>query len=259
MQPRDKPPGLGERLAGTLTAGQVQALLDVLVRELDAATVQRLRETLGSDIVATILGELERENPPGTHEVPAPQPATSPGEEWAALWSRWNETVLNISNLCHPCSPYVSRQAPFFDRSALAGDLEAVAESMWALVTSGNPFQEPPPVVQMLEDVESALQAIPEWLDPERSPLRLLPATTRLLLHWQWQVDGVHGGERWLESVVAMKASRRRVRMDDGAFWDYLADMPEHHLRSVLQALRVHPDAGILLGQCGLPPGSELF
>jgi hypothetical protein len=154
----------GKKLLAALTEEQIEHLLDVVTR---AGALERLDEPLraiGSDLAQTVRALT---GSGGAASVSSPEAGVSNQkalETWNGLWGDWEGHVSEVGD---EKGDYTVQERewdpPYFDPTALADDLEKVAQQMLEWLDRVFPLdKEPNLFAQALKGIDENINRYPE-------------------------------------------------------------------------------------------------
>lgn len=120
-----KQKGRGRILLQSLTADQIEVLLEVMFQELDREKVLGTLKKADAEIAETVTRILDSSTDGDEHILPSDQKNI---EAWNELWGRWHDVVDKVGD---EHGKYALQEEhwepPSFDGSAVASDLEEIA------------------------------------------------------------------------------------------------------------------------------------
>jgi hypothetical protein len=206
---------LRRHLHEALSDDERDVVLAAALLTLDAAGRERLLDGLDAD-TRDALGSVL--NPPT-------KTAARPGrrkveQEWNARWARWDEIVEASGDeegeYVHKDRPW---DTPYTDRASVAGDLDAVAAQLRALMPAVIAADLAPDLrfTEIVEDLDDELgSGLPDWMGSAGDEEYLLGAeTTRLFLEWDWAMEQASGVARadFLDGWREVEGSLAHVRL----------------------------------------------
>ncbi len=242
---------VGKKVLEALTNDQIVHLLD----EVFTLSGTQETETLLSNLPADIAGPLS--------EILRPGKATSKKivsdkkhlEKWRKLWRRWADIE---SRLGDEDGDYVAQEhdweAPYFDGSALAEDMEGIAKEMLPLLekTYALGKEEDDLFEEAIFILEKGIKSYPEWMGAEYGDSCHLESTvTECLLRWRWLAS--NSALTFLNEVVRFEDELELMELDRGAITDFFLDLPEEDRRKIYEHITEHQDDGEWCGRLDSP------
>ncbi len=253
---RKKSKSIGNRLFEALTRDQVVRLLDVLLAHQDKRTRKDILDRLDDDISFT-LSELFA---PGTQ---AKEPAEAPAkpakkrkkkrttsnaklvENWNTLWDEWGDIAFEVGS---ENGRYAYQDnhwdPPYFDGSALADDLDEVAEKMLPMIEEiflleaedSNVFAD------AIGELECRVRSYPEWMGADCDGFYLAEKVTRAVLGWEWldAASSDNPGEVWLKRVLDIEGSFSLASLHPKTVVEYATSLPEAARKQVYGHIAGH-------------------
>ncbi len=250
---------LEKRLPEALTAVEIVRALSAALLALKQGDREHLIERLGPETGPTLKKVLEnsrserkeREDVAGSAKVL---------QEWERAWSDWSERVsaAGMEN-----GPYLIQEhhweEPYFDPSALAGDLEPIARRIRKLV---------PRVIKedlvpdfdmaeaFVDDIEEIASSLPEWVVFEE--FEFGPEATGCLLDWALLAASRDGKDPYT-LMLAIRAAEHgcsRLALDAEALMSFVDQMKESEQRLILEGIardRGRPEWSHVLGMTYSP------
>lgn len=162
-------------------------------------------------------------------------------QEWERAWNEWNECISNAGT---ENGPYLYQEhhweAPYFDPSTLARDLEPIARRIRKLVPrviKGRLAPDFDMAEAFVEDIENIASSLPEWVLFEE--LEFGPEATRCLLDWAWRTACRDGGDSYA-LVLAIRTAEHgcsQLAFDAEALMSFVDQMKEREQRLILEGI----------------------
>jgi hypothetical protein len=246
-------------LPEALTAEEIVQALAAALLTLKQGDRDRLIERLGPETGATLKKVLEnarseqkvREGLAGNAKVL---------QEWARAWSDWSERIsaAGMENGPYLCQEH-HWEEPYFDPSALAGDLEPIARRIRKLVPrviKGGLAPDFDMAEAFVDDIEEIASSLPEWVLFE--DFEFEPEATRCLLDWAW-LAACRDGKDPYELVLAIRAAEHgcsQLALDAEALISFVDQMKDSEQQLILEGIardRGRPEWSHVLGMTHLP------
>jgi hypothetical protein len=228
--PRSKP-GWGKKLVEALTEDQVETLLDVLVH---AGTLSRFSNelrALDSDLADTVQRLVGETDPSAAEDSEAAVSKQKLLENWNDLWGRWNGHVCEVGDETGKYTVQDAEwEAPYFDPTALADDLEKIAIEMKPMVRPVSELLDDSELfVQAAHEIDDNINSFPEWMQGEDG-CEFGSHTTTCILDWTWRVMERKGmtAEQFLERFFKLDIDASSVFLDLEATLDFFEALPEN-------------------------------
>ena len=221
----------GKKLVGALTEEQIERLLDVVT---STGALEKLEEPLRAidpDLAQTVRALV---NPADTTPMASPQAAVSDQkalETWNELWGKWESHVIEVGD---EKGDYAIQEEewhpPYFDPTALAGDLEQVAQRMLEWLDRVFPLvNEPDLFAEALNEIDENITQYPEWMQGGDEFCELGPQATACVLRWMWRAsEGLQArGQEFLRRAHHVEVEYERVGLNDETCFKFFAALPE--------------------------------
>lgn len=231
----------GGRLRAALTDDQIQVLLDVVAGagHLQAAD-DRLR-AVDPDLADTVRRVLDE---PRTQSETAPS-SQKTIEIWNGLWASWADHIAEVGE---EEGPYVNHEEhwhpPYFDQTALANDLEKVAEQLSEWIDRAFPLvKEPDLFWESLAEINDNVRSFPDWFQPVDDDLVLGPRASSCVLRWTWLglANQSEPGRKLVDLLCRLEVPGQHAELDRNACCQFFAGLPEGVCREIHAYLREPP------------------
>ncbi len=237
----------GKALMESLTSNQIATILDILFSDKESHRFMDRFRKADADMAATIETILNAEalvdrnkNQTGAPLAPSKQRLL---ENWDSLWRKWNDCVYQVGD---EHGKYAESEndwePPFFDGSALAFDLEPIAEEMLPLIEAVFPLKDDPEMFSAaLEEIEDNIHGYPEWMSVEDyDGCTLENNTTKCVLKWFWLAvqEESKPGAVFVSRVLDMEDDLKLVALDDQETIAFFSELPETARREVYLHLK---------------------
>jgi len=203
-----KKESVGNKILAAITDTQTAQLLDIIFSVLDSKEVDRVLGKVSPDVKKTLARLLSGGIAPAGEVVSAEKNR----EKWDDLWRQREDVVSEIGD---EEGKYVSQdehwEPPYFDGSAVAEDLEAIAVKMLPLVEEiyAAGTEDKDIFLQAVEDIEHNINSYPEWMGADNEGVGLEANTVRCLLKWEWLAAGSVGV--FLDRLIAWESRLKLV------------------------------------------------
>ncbi len=235
---------IGQLLLESLTTDQIACMLEVVASSGNLKSLMDDFMVADPDMAATVDEILKgaRTKADGkTKSRPVSRKRTM--EYWNSLWRHWHEILAGVGD---EEGKYAVQdhhwEAPYFDGSYFASDLEPIARDMLGLIDDVYPsVGDPELFLEALESIEASISSYPEWMGAEYGePCELEKYTTRCVLKWLWSglQQEPHSGIRLLEKVYEIEQSYELVYMNQIALADFFVNLPADSCREIYGYLR---------------------
>jgi len=235
---------MGKLLLESLTTDQIACMLDVVASSGNLKNLMDDFMRADPDMAATvdeILKGARTKTGGKTKSRPVSHKRTM--EYWNSLWRHWYEVIAEVGN---EEGKYAVQdhhwEAPYFDGSYLASDLEPIARDMLGLIDDVYPsIDDPDLFVDALENIEDHIASYPEWMGAEYGePCELEKSATTCMLKWLWSglQHEPRSGIRLLEKVYEIEQSHKLVYMNQIALADFFVNLPADSCREIYVYLR---------------------
>ena len=231
----------GKKLLAALTEAQIERLLDVVT---STGTLEKLDEPLQAadpDLAQTVralVGSVE------ATPVASPEAGVSNQkalETWNGLLGDWEGHVSEVGD---EKGDYAIQDRdwdpPYFDPTALAGDLEKVAQPMLKWLDRVFPLaNEPELFADALKQLDENIGSYPEWMQGGDDFCALGSHATSCVLRWTWRAcegHSVRGGE-FLHRVYRLEQDCERVGLDREECFRFFAALPRECCRDIHSCL----------------------
>ena len=224
----------GKKLLAALTEEQIERLLDVVA---GTGALEKLNEPLRAidpDLAQTVQALI------GSAEAASPHAAVSDQKAlgtWNGLCGEWESHVSEVGD---EEGDYAIKDRdwdrPYFDPSALADDLEKVAQQMLEWLDRAFPLaKEPELFAETLRRIDENIGAYPEWMQGGDDFCRLGPHATACVLRWTWHACEGHTarGREFLQQVYGLEQDCERVGLDGERCFKFFVALPEECWREI--------------------------
>jgi hypothetical protein len=228
---------LGKELLAALTEEQIERLLDVVT---STGALEKLDEPLRAvdpDLAQTVralAGPAETASPAPGQSAVSDQKAL---ETWNGLCGEWESHVFEVGD---EEGTYAVKDRewdpPYFDPTALADDLEKVAQQMLERLDRAFPLaKEPELFAEALKEIHENIGAYPEWMQGGDEFCELGPHATACVLRWTWLAcEGCAGrGQEFLQRVHDLERDSRRVGLGGEACFKFFVALPEEYWQEI--------------------------
>jgi hypothetical protein len=227
----------GKQLLAALTDEQIERLLDVVASTGALAKLDQPLQAIDPDLAQTVralLGSTE------THPLPSPEAVASTRkarETWNELWGQWESHVSEVGD---EKGDYAiqehERHPPYFDPTALADDLEKVAQPMleW-LDRICLLVKEPELFAQAIKQIDENISDYPDWMQSGDEFCGLGPQATNCVLRWTWRACEGHPakGREFLQRIYRLQQESKHVGLDEETCFKSFAALPAECCREI--------------------------
>ena len=158
-------------------------------------------------------------------------------ETWNELWGEWEGHVSEVGD---EEGEYAVREPewdpPYFDSTALAGDLEKIAQHMTEWLDRVFPLDnEPNLFAQALKGIDENINRYPEWISGDDNACALGPHATACVLRWTWRAcEGQAArGLEFLQRIYGLEQECARVGLDGEQCFKFFAALPEEFWQEI--------------------------
>jgi hypothetical protein len=230
---------VGDKLIKALTKDQVAQLLSAIFNLLDEQKLNEMSSTLNEDISTTLSRLLAAKKRKG--KPPLPKRIVSDQKyiaEWEKLWSEWDEIAEEAGE---EEGKYIYQEhhweQPYFTGDDLSEDLEQIAEKMLPRLKKIHTLAAADDDVfeQGLQDIEIAIETLPEWLGADSDGFGLGAFATQCVLKWEWLVAGSQKEPAiaFLERLVAIEDGLTLASLDGEAVVKFFMALPKNVKRQI--------------------------
>jgi hypothetical protein len=241
---------VGDKLIKALTKDQIAQLLSAVFNLLDKQKLNEISSTLNEDISTTLsrlLTAKKREGRP-----PLPKRIVSDQKliaEWEKLWSEWDDIAEEAGE---EEGKYIYQEHhwehPYFTGDDLSEDLEQIAERMLPRLEKIHALDAADDEIfeRGLQDIETAIQTLPEWLGADSDGFGLGTFATQCVLKWEWLVASSQKEPviAFVERLVAIENSLTLVNLDGEdvvKFFMALSEKVKRQIYDYITANRGYP------------------
>ena len=227
----------GKKLVAALTEEQIERLLDVVTRTGALEKLDEPLQAIDPDLARTVralVGSVE------TTPVASPEAAVSNQkalETWNGLWGDWEGHVSEVGD---EKGDYAIQERdwdpPYFDPTALADDLEKVAQPMLEWLDRIFPLaNEPELYTEALRQIDENIVAYPEWMQGGDDFCELGPHATSCVLRWTWRACEGHPakGREFLQQIYRLEQESEHVGLDKEECFKFVAALPAECRREI--------------------------
>jgi len=241
---KEKEITMGKLLLESLTTDQIACMLEVVASSGNLKNLVDDFMRADPDMAATVDEILKAaRTKTGGKNKSRPVSHKRTMEYWNSLWRHWYEVIAEVGN---EEGKYAVQdhhwEAPYFDGSYLASDLEPIARDMLGLIDDVYPSVDDPELfAEALESIEAGISSYPEWMGAEYGePCELEKDATRCVLKWLWSglQHEPHSGIRLFEKVYEIEQSIELVYMNQIALVDFFVNLPDESCREIYGYLR---------------------
>ncbi len=230
---------IGQILIESLTTDQIACMLDVVALAGDLKSLMDDFMRADPDMAATVDEILKRGRTVADGKTKS-RPVSDKRimEYWNSLWRHWHEILANLGD---EEGKYAVQdhhwEAPYFDGSSFASDLEPIARDMLGLIDDVYPSVDDPDLfIEALESIEASIASYPEWMGVEYGePCELEKYTTSCVLKWLWAglQHESRSGISLIEKVFDIEKSCELVYMNQIALAEYFVNLPTDSCREI--------------------------
>ncbi len=208
----------------SLTKDQITHVLDAAFALLENKKTDELLQKLQKDVAAT-LTRLLFSDTSSPHGVSSNEKLI---EKWNHLWDEWHEIVFEVGD---EEGEYAYQEhhweQPYFDGSALAADLDKIAEKMLPLLEKIYKLrvEDDKLFEQEMLDIEFHINAYPDWMGAEHGECYLDSTATRCVLRWEWLAADSAG--TFVKRIVEIENGLSILELNDDTFNDFFKSLPE--------------------------------
>lgn len=223
---------IGQRINKALTCEQTDKLLTAFFSSLSGEQIAELLASLSSDTAETISKLIAPENrKSGSRQANS---TAKNIEIWNDLWEKWHEIVADVGEEEGRYAYQENHwEPPCFDGSALADDLDKIAEKMLPLLDTIHEtgYTDPDIFAAAIDEIEDQVKLYPEWMsDFDHEEIYVKKNVTRCVLQW----EKLHS-ESTTEFVkrLATLQNEWHCQLDNNAFIDFCDCLPDVEKREV--------------------------
>ena len=235
---------IGQQLVNGLTTAQTIRLLDAVFALWDSPKVDKLLARIDTD-TAVVLSRVLR---PDTES--AVEPVVSDekfAQAWQELWGEWEAVALEIGD---EEGEYAYQDAdwepPYFDGSAVAADLEPIAQKMLPMLEKVHALglEQENIFRAALQELEANVAGYPEWMGAEHSEFCLGSATTRCVLQWEWLIasETADAAATFIDRIRDIPKTLAMIDWEEAAFVDFFRGLPEKAQQQLYDYFTAHQD-----------------
>ena len=235
---------IGKLIVESLAADQIACLLDVVFSTPDIDRYADRLKKADPDMAGTVI-KILRIGHDESRKPPVVQLASDQRtiEYWNSLWSHWDSLVSEVGD---EEGRYAVQdphwEPPYFDGSALADDLDPIAEDMLRLIDDVYDLVENPDLFsEALEETDSNISLYPEWMGVEYGEGFTLEANaTRCVLKWLWlsSRSDARPGKVFLDKVYEIEDLCSMVDLDKNTCVDFFARLPDEICREIYRCFK---------------------
>ena len=241
---KDKEITMGQLFLESLTTDQIACMLEVVASSGSLKSLMDDFMIADPDMAATV-DEILKGHRTKAHGKTKNRPVSHKRtmEYWNSLWRHWHEILVDVGN---EEGKYAVQdhhwEAPYFDCSYLASDLEPIARDMLGLIDDVYvSVGDPDLFFDLLEDIEASIASYPEWMGAEYGePCELGISTTTCVLKWIWlglQHES-RSGISLLEKVYEIEQTYDLVNMNQVALVEFFINLPADSCRDIYSYLQ---------------------
>ena len=227
----------GKKLLGALTEEQIERLLDVVT---STGALEKLDEPLQAvdpDLAQTVRALISSAESASAASPEAKVSDQKALETWNELWGEWEDHVSEVGD---EEGEYAVREPewdpPYFDSTALAGDLEKIAQQMLEWLDRVFPLDDEPNLfAQALKGIDENINRYPEWMSGDGDSCALGPHATACVLRWTWRTcEGQAArGREFLQRIYGLEQECKRVGLDGEQCFKFFAALPEESWQEI--------------------------
>ena len=227
----------GKKLLAALTEEQIERLLDVVTCTGALEKLDEPLQAIDPDLAQTIrvlIGSAESATAASPQARVSDQKAL---ETWNELWGEWEGQVSEVGD---EEGEYAVREPewdpPYFDSSALANDLEKIAEQMLEWLDRAFPLDhEPNLFAQALKGIDENINLYPEWMSGDENVCGLGPHATACVLRWTWRAcEGQAArGREFFQRIYGLEQECKKVGLDGEQCFKFFATLPEESWQEI--------------------------
>jgi hypothetical protein len=235
----------GDAIFRALAQQEIASLLDALFAALPLDMREAALDRLLPDTKQTVQRILAATKTTGHTRLAQPVSTAKLEQTWSKLWQEWDGVV---SEAAQENGQYMVQdehwEPPYFDQTAFIHDLEQVAKRMRPLIQTAvqNGFSPDEGLAESLSAAEDDISAaMPDWIEINED-FYLEENLTHCLLEWEWLTLDDEGGGAFAESILDWEETFTHVVLDDDAFLDFFAQLPEADQEAIFKGLAGHKD-----------------
>jgi len=164
-------------------------------------------------------------------------------EYWSSLWRNYDGIISEVGD---EKGKYAVQdhhwEAPYFDGSSLAEDLEPIAEDMLTLMEDVyNEVDDPDLFLKALEEIDEQIGSYPEWMGADYvEPCVLEEKLTQCVLKWLWLSSHRerNPGQTFAEKAFYIENAFERVALDENEFTGFFIRLPDGVCREIYEFLK---------------------
>ncbi len=255
--PSPLPENFSRRLFNGLTEKQVVLLLDALFQLLNESQWTTLQQNLDSDSARLLNNILSSNDKAKENKKPSTPNKLEPASyakhvaNWSMLWEKWDVIVDEVGE---EEGDYAESdedwEPPYFDVCRLADDLNDVAEYLLPMleIIHNTDIAEDDLFREALHNIESSIQAYPEWIYVDDAELALGEFITGCLLQWEW-LNAQHNTNNeqkaiplFLETIAFFTKDMKYIGWDNKHFVNQFLTFPEPIQEAIYHYLHDHKD-----------------
>ncbi|MCX6928817.1 MAG: hypothetical protein NT154_37235 [Verrucomicrobia bacterium] len=227
----------GKQLVAALTGEQIEHLLDVVARTGALEKLDAQFQAADPDLAQTVralLGSTKPTVAASPEDTVSNQKAI---ETWDELWGQWDGHVSEVGD---EKGDYAIQEndwdPPYFDPTALADDLEKVAQPMLEWLDRIFPLvKEPDLFAQAIEEIDENIGTYPDWMQGGDDFCGLGPLATECVLRWTWSACEGHPtrGQEFLQRIHRLGQESKRVGLNTEACFKFFTALPAEYCREI--------------------------
>jgi hypothetical protein len=233
---------LSTQIIEAFTQQEVTQLIEVLLGVLSSQQTEQAIAQLAPDTQQTLQQILAPSPTPKKTQAAGAVSLAKQQQTWSKLWNNWNAIIDEAEK---EKGKYIVQEvrweAPYFDTTTFAEDLEEVADKMRPLVKIAfeKNFTPDDGFIPALQEAEAVMSSSGEdWMEMADG-LYLESQLTYCLLEWEWLTIQEQGQDAFgfVQHIRQEEIQLQQVSFDSEAVLDFLTQLPETNQRRILAGL----------------------